>query len=284
MRVRLDALLVERGLAPTRSKAQALLMAGAVRVDGVVQTKAGTRVAADCTLHIDAPLPYVSRGGYKLAHALDTFGLSPQGRVALDAGASTGGFTDVLLQRGAVAVYAIDVGYGLLDWRLRHDARVVLLERTNVRHLAALPPLTAETSTPSTPSIIEANHESGDAMPPRAQCGTIDVSFISLRLVLPAVQRLITGDAWVVALIKPQFEAGPHDVGRGGVVRDARVHRSVLAAVLGEAEALGFGVGGLTRSPITGPAGNIEFLAWLTLAESASCCAIDIDQAIDGVC
>lgn len=244
-RARLDQLLVTRGLAETRSRAQALLMAGQVRVNGQVQTKAGMAVDTASEIMLTHPLPYVSRGGYKLAHALDTSGLSPAGLLALDVGASTGGFTDVLLQRGARRVYAVDVGYGQLDWRLRQDERVVVLERTNIRTLEHLPPLA-----PGQP-------------PPRARAACIDVSFISLRLVLPAVQRLITPDAWIVALVKPQFEAGRHAVGKGGVVRDPATHRQVLHDVVGAATTCGLVVCGASRSPITGPAGNIEFLLWL---------------------
>jgi 23S rRNA (cytidine1920-2'-O)/16S rRNA (cytidine1409-2'-O)-methyltransferase len=257
-RTRLDQLLVARGLAESRSRAQALILAGEVRVNGTPHTKAGTLIDDASEVVVSAPLPYVSRGGYKLAHALDTFGLDPAGRTALDAGASTGGFTDVLLQRGAARVYAVDVGYGILDWRLRQDARVVVLERTNIRHLDALP-------APDT-----------DAAPVLAQCATIDVSFISLRLVLPALPPLTTPDAWVVALVKPQFEAGPQQVGKGGVVRDPTVHRSVLRDVLAAAAGQGWSAGGLTRSPITGPAGNAEFLVWLQRGGTP----LDVEQAI----
>lgn len=238
-KVRLDTLLVARGLAESRTKAQALVMAGSVRVGGQPASKPGALVDEGATVEVLAPLPYASRGGYKLAHALDRFGLSPLGRTALDVGASTGGFTDVLLQRGAAHVYAVDVGYGILDYRLRADPRVSALERTNIRHLEALP-------------------EGA-----RADCAVIDVSFISLKLVLPAVARLITPDAWVVALVKPQFEAGAEQVGKGGVVRDPAVHRAVLRELLAFAGSAGLPPRGLERSPITGPAGNIEFLAWL---------------------
>jgi 23S rRNA (cytidine1920-2'-O)/16S rRNA (cytidine1409-2'-O)-methyltransferase len=220
-------------------------MAGQVRVNGQVQTKAGMAVDTASEIMLTQTLPYVSRGGYKLAHALDTFALSPAGLFALDVGASTGGFTDVLLQRGARRVYAVDVGYGQFDWRLRQDERVVVLERTNIRTLEHLPPLA-----PGQP-------------PPRARAACIDVSFISLRLVLPAVQRLIAPDAWIVALVKPQFEAGRHAVGKGGVVRDPATHRQVLHDVVGAATTCGLVVCGASRSPITGPAGNIEFLLWL---------------------
>jgi 23S rRNA (cytidine1920-2'-O)/16S rRNA (cytidine1409-2'-O)-methyltransferase len=238
-KVRLDNLLVTRGLAETRSKAQALVMAGSVRVAGQPATKPGAMVDEAADVAVTAALPYASRGGYKLAHALDSFGLDPRGLAALDVGASTGGFTDVLLQRGAARVYAVDVGYGILDYRLRSDPRVTVLERTNIRHLEALPE---------------------GAL---ASCAVIDVSFISLRLVLPAVRRLLDPAAWVVALVKPQFEAGAEQVGKGGVVRDPQVHRAVLREALAFAETLGLTPRGLARSPITGPAGNVEFLAWL---------------------
>jgi 23S rRNA (cytidine1920-2'-O)/16S rRNA (cytidine1409-2'-O)-methyltransferase len=244
-KTRLDNLLVARGLADTRSKAQALVMAGSVRVAGQPATKPGAMVDESAEIDVTAALPYASRGGYKLAHALDSFGLDPQGMVALDAGASTGGFTDVLLQRGAARVYAVDVGYGILDYRLRADPRVVALERTNIRHLQALPE---------------------GAM---ADCAVIDVSFISLRLVLPAVQRLTRADAWIVALVKPQFEAGADQVGKGGVVRDSQVHRAVLRQIIAEAAGLGLAPRGLARSPITGPAGNVEFLLWLQAGETS---------------
>lgn len=234
-KVRLDQLIVSRGLAESRSKAQALLMAGSVRVNGQPAGKAGTMVDAGVEIEVTAALPYASRGGHKLAHALDAFGLSPAGLTALDVGASTGGFTDVLLQRGAARVYAVDVGYGILDYRLRADPRVVALERTNIRHL--------------------------EALPEPAGCAVIDVSFISLRLVLPAVRRLIAPGAWVVPLIKPQFEAGPGQVGGKGVVRDPAVHRAVCARIRAWWEGLpGWTVLGLAESPITGPEGNREFL------------------------
>jgi 23S rRNA (cytidine1920-2'-O)/16S rRNA (cytidine1409-2'-O)-methyltransferase len=254
-KVRLDNLLVTRGLAESRAKAQALIMAGSVRVAGQPAAKAGMLIDEAALLEVTAALPYASRGGYKLAHALDQFGLDPTGLVALDAGASTGGFTDVLLQRGATRVYAVDVGYGILDYRLRADPRVVVLERINIRHLEALP---------------------DGAL---AACAVIDVSFISLKLVLPAVQRLLAPGAWTVALIKPQFEAGPEQVGKGGVVRDPKVHRAVLHQALAAAANLGMTPRGLARSPITGPAGNIEFLAWLQPTGEE----LAVETAIDAV-
>lgn len=243
-KTRLDQLLVERALAETRSRAQALILAGSVQVNGQKRTKPGDMVPPESDILVKEALPYASRGGYKLAHALDTFALDTAGLVALDTGASTGGFTDVLLQRGAAHVYAVDVGYGIIDWRIRQDARVTVLERTNIRHLEALP------VEEGAPAVL-------------AQCAVIDVSFISLGLVLPAVKRLLARDGWIVALIKPQFEAGPAHVGKGGVVRDSAVHAQVLHTVLAHAETMGLTPHGLTRSPITGPAGNIEFLAWL---------------------
>ncbi len=266
-KTRLDQLLVQRGLAETRSKAQALILAGSVRVGGAPHTKAGALVADDAEVELAESLPYASRGGYKLAHALEAFALSPAGLRALDVGASTGGFTSVLLQHGAARVYAVDVGYGLIDWRLRNDPRVRLVERTNIRYLEALPA--------DDQPVSRQSHSAGGKIepgalapgplsdPPLADCATIDVSFISLRLVLPAVQRLVAAHAWVVALIKPQFEAGAEQVGKGGVVRDPAAHAAVLRGVLSFAAQIGMPPHGLARSPITGPAGNVEFLAWL---------------------
>ncbi|NNJ11215.1 TlyA family RNA methyltransferase [Chloroflexales bacterium ZM16-3] len=274
MKVRLDQLIVTRGLAETRSKAQALLLAGSVRVNGQQAGKAGTMVDDAVALEVTAALPYASRGGHKLAHALDAFGLSPAGLVALDAGASTGGFTDVLLQRGAALVYAVDVGYGILDYRLREDRRVVVMERTNIRHLESLPGVGSQESG------VGAASPTPDSRPLTPACAVIDVSFISLKLVLPAVRRLVTPDAWVVPLIKPQFEAGPGQVGKGGVVRDPAVHRAVLREALAAAAALGLTPKGLTRSPLLGPAGNVEFLAWLQSGGEP----IDVEAAIRSLC
>ena len=236
---RLDVLLVERGLAETRTRARAAIMAGEVRVNGERVDKAGTPVPRDAQIEVAAPMPYVSRGGFKLAGALDTFGVAVAGRVCADVGACTGGFTDVLLQRGAARVYAIDVGQGQLDWKLRQDARVVVQERTNARYVESL------------------------AEP--VELVVIDVSFISLRLILPAVARWLTPAADVVALIKPQFEAGPESVGKGGIVRDPAVRRRVLADVLGWAAGNGWGVSGLVRSSLVGTDGNVEYLVWLRL-------------------
>lgn len=273
-KLRLDQLLVARGLAESRNRAQALLMAGVVRVNGSVQTRAGLTVDDDADVAVAAALPYVSRGGYKLAHALESFGLDPTGLTVLDVGASTGGFTDVFLQRGAVRVYAVDVGYGVLDWRLRQDARVVVLERTNIRYLEALPALGA------VPGHADEAKASAGALV-LADCAAIDVAFISLKLVLPAVCRLIKPEAWIVALVKPQFEAGVEHVGKGGVVRDPAVHAAVLREVLAAAAELGLSPCGLARSPITGPAGNVEFLAWLQRGGPAVDSALMLRAVLD---
>ena len=240
-RVRLDQLLVERGLVETRTRAQALLLAGKVRVgkgdSARRDRKPGDLIDPATPVDLVEPDPYVSRGGHKLAAALDAFEIDPAGRVALDVGASTGGFTDVLLQRGATRVYALDVGRGQLAEPLRQDPRVVSMERTNARGITA-------TTLPEPVSIV-----------------TFDVSFISLGLVLgPAATTLATRTVDMVALIKPQFEAGREEVGKGGVVRDPEVHERVCGEVVGWLERAGWTVEGVTRSPITGPEGNVEFL------------------------
>lgn len=236
---RLDLLLVERGLAESREQARRLIMAGEVLVDDQVSDKPGRTVAVDANVRVRVQLPYVSRGGQKLEAALQAFPIQVRGVVAVDVGASTGGFTDCLLQQGASKVFAIDVGYGQLAWKLRSDPRVVPLERTNIRHLSALP----------------------DNTP--ADLAVIDASFISLALVLPPTLNLLTPQGEIVALIKPQFEAGQTDVGKGGVVRDAKVHQRVLHETLNLATTLGLTVAGLIASPLLGPAGNVEFLVWL---------------------
>jgi 23S rRNA (cytidine1920-2'-O)/16S rRNA (cytidine1409-2'-O)-methyltransferase len=236
-KIRLDHLLVERGLAETRSQAQALVLAGQVQVNGQPAPKPGTRIPSDAQVSVLQASPYVSRGGLKLEAALDAFRVSVAGAVCADVGASTGGFTDCLLQRGAARVYAIDVGYGQLAWKLRQDARVVVMERTNARYLESLP-------------------EPVDIV-------TLDASFISLRLLLPVVAAWLAPGGDVIPLAKPQFEAERERVGKGGVVRDPQVHRRVLKQVAGYAAASGLAVLGLIRSPITGPAGNVEFLMYL---------------------
>jgi 23S rRNA (cytidine1920-2'-O)/16S rRNA (cytidine1409-2'-O)-methyltransferase len=234
---RLDKLLVDRGLAPSRERAQALILAAKVQVDGERVTKAGRLVPVGSAITLTGEdLPYVSRGGLKLEHALDEFRLSVEGLVAMDVGASTGGFTDCLLQRGAIRVYAVDVGYGQLAWELRQDPRVVAIERQNIRSLPA------------------------DLIPESIQIATVDTSFISLKLVLPAVLLFMADEAALVALIKPQFEAGRAQVGKGGVVRDPAVHEQVCRSTVELVESLGCSVMGVTPSPILGPKGNREFL------------------------
>jgi 23S rRNA (cytidine1920-2'-O)/16S rRNA (cytidine1409-2'-O)-methyltransferase len=255
---RLDTLLVELGLAESREKARALIMAGSVLLDDQPATKPGQMAPAGSRVRVKDSLPYVSRGGLKLEAALDAFAVDPAGFVVVDVGASTGGFSDCLLQRGAAHVYAIDVGYGQLAWQLRQDSRVTSLERTNVRNLSGLP---------------------GSV---QADLAVVDVSFIGLDLVLPAVARILQADGQAIVLIKPQFEAGKAHVGKGGVVRDPETHRSVLARVLAWAVAHGWTVAGLIRSPITGPKGNVEFLALLrrNAAGSSSDLADLIDKAL----
>jgi 23S rRNA (cytidine1920-2'-O)/16S rRNA (cytidine1409-2'-O)-methyltransferase len=242
---RLDITLVERGLVASRERARAMILAGQVRVDGQPSVKAGTPVAEDAEISIDAPEhPYVGRGGLKLAHALDEFRIEADRRRALDIGASTGGFTDVLLQRGAAGVVALDVGHGQLDWKLRSDPRVVVFERVNARTL--------------TPDTLPEGTRRFDIV-------TIDVSFISLRQILPVVPPLLAPGADVVALVKPQFEAGRADVGKGGIVRDPDVQARAVEEVTAAAEQLGFVRLGVVESPITGMEGNREFLLHLRL-------------------
>jgi len=242
---RLDVALVERGLAASRERAQALIMAGQVRVDGQVVSKASVNVTVDAQVALDVPdHPYVGRGGVKLAHALDDFAVDPAGRRALDVGASTGGFTDVLLQRGAASVIALDVGHGQLDWKLRSDPRVVVMERQNARTL--------------TPQQLPEDARRFDLI-------TIDVSFISLRQILPVLPPLLQPGGDVVALVKPQFEAGREEVGKGGIVRDEGVHKRVVDEVTAAAQALGLQRTGVVESPITGMEGNREFLLHLRL-------------------
>jgi 23S rRNA (cytidine1920-2'-O)/16S rRNA (cytidine1409-2'-O)-methyltransferase len=242
-KIRLDVLLTEKGLAESRSQAQALILAGKISVNGQLMTKPGLQVFAEANITVKEEMPFVSRGGFKLADALQRFGLDPTGAVCADVGASTGGFTDVLLQHGAAKVYAIDVGYGQLAWKLRQDKRVIVLERTNARYLEALP---------------ESVH-----------LVTIDVSFISIKLILPAVSQWLTLPGQVIALIKPQFEAGREQVGKGGVIREKSVHQQILEQTINAAIELSFDFLGLIPSPITGPAGNHEFLAYFGWHTSA---------------
>ena len=240
---RLDQAVVARGLAASRERARALILAGKVRVDGQVQAKAGHATADASAVTVDEPdHPWVGRGGVKLAHALDTFQIDPAGLDVLDIGASTGGFTDVSLQRRAAHVVALDVGHNQLDWKLRTDPRVTVIERVNARALTA--------------DQLPAAHR-------RFGLVTIDVSFISLRHILPPVRPLVDPAGDLVALVKPQFEAGRGDVESGGIVRDAGVHDRVIEEVTAAAAAAGFARRGLTPSPITGAEGNQEFLLWL---------------------
>jgi 23S rRNA (cytidine1920-2'-O)/16S rRNA (cytidine1409-2'-O)-methyltransferase len=244
-RLRLDLLLVERAIAPSRERARALILAGQVKVDDHVVAKAGTLVPLEAAVELLRPdHPYVGRGGVKLAHALDVFGIDAGHREALDIGASTGGFTDVLLRRGAARVVALDVGHGQFDWTLRQDPRVIVLERFNVREL-------------------QPSH-----LPGPMDLVVIDVSFISLRLVLPVIPSLLRPGADIVALVKPQFEAGRAEVGKGGIIRDPAVHERVVAEVSGTAARLGLATLGVTESPIMGATGNKEFLLHLARAET----------------
>ena len=241
---RLDVLLVEQGHADSRTKAQAIIMSGLVYVDGQKADKPG--ISYEETVDIEVrtgTCPYVSRGGLKLEKALRDFGVKPEGYVCSDSGASTGGFTDCLLQQGASKVFAIDVGYGQLDWKIRSDPRVVVMERTNVRYV--------------TPEQL------GEPL----DLSVVDVSFISLKIVLPVIKTFLKPDGQVLCLIKPQFEAGKDKVGKKGVVRDAKIHKEVLDNFVANVTEIGFTILGMTFSPVKGPEGNIEFLAHLTLAE-----------------
>ena len=254
---RLDVLLTEQGFADTRAKAQAIIMAGIVYVNGQKADKPGVSFEDTVAIEVRGEVcPYVSRGGLKLEKALRDFGVKPEGYVCSDSGASTGGFTDCLLQQGASKVFAIDVGYGQLDWKIRSDPRVVVMERTNIRYV--------------TPEQL------GEPL----DLSVIDVSFIGLDIVLPAIKALLKPECGqVLCLIKPQFEAGKENVGKKGVVRDPAIHQMVLQRFVELAHSLSFTILGLTFSPVKGPEGNIEFLAHLTLADEADT-AIDIEQVV----
>lgn len=237
---RLDVLLVQQGLASSRELAKAYIMAGNVYVDGMKEDKAGTKVAVNAAIEVKGnQMKYVSRGGYKLEKAIDAFGISLDGKICLDIGASTGGFTDCMLQNGAAKVYAIDVGYGQFAWKLRQDERVICLEKTNVRYVTK------------------------EQVPDAGDFASIDVSFISLTKVLPAVLGVLGEKGQLVCLIKPQFEAGREKVGKKGVVRDIAVHKEVIEKIAAYAEEQGLGILGLSFSPIKGPEGNIEYLIYL---------------------
>ena len=258
-KVRLDVLLTERGLAESRSKAQAMIMAGQVRVDDQVVLKPATGVQPNSTLTVDSGPRFVSRGGEKLDAALEAFGIDLTGLTCVDVGASTGGFTDCMLQHGAEKVYAIDVGKGILHWKMRNHPKVVIMEKTNARYVESLP-------------------EPIDFV-------TVDASFISLKILLPVIKNWFGkapsvngGGLGGVVLIKPQFEAGRKDVSRGdGVIRDPEIHRQVLRDVLTYAQEEGFGIKALLRSPVLGPKGNVEFLAWLDLTGNPA----DIDALVE---
>ena len=240
MKKRLDVLLVEKGLAPSREKAKAYIMEGKVFVENQREDKPGTNFDENSKIELHGKkLAYVSRGGLKLEKAIKTFPVKLDGAVCMDIGASTGGFTDCMLQNGASKVFSVDVGYGQFDWSLRQDPRVVLMEKTNVRYLK--------------PEDI------GEQL----DFASCDVSFISLSKILPAIFPILTDDGTMVCLIKPQFEAGRENVGKRGVVKNPKVHRDVIAEVFGFTEALGFAVKGLTFSPIKGPNGNIEYLMYI---------------------
>ena len=255
-KVRLDVALTEKGLAPTRQKAQAVIMAGSVFVNGQRADKPGMAVAADAEIEVRGRvMPYVSRGGWKLEKAMKTWPITLTGKICADIGASTGGFTDCMLQNGAQKVYAVDVGYGQLDWKLRSDERVICLERTNARYLTA------------------------EQIPDPLDFASVDVSFISLKLIFPALYALLKEGGEIACLIKPQFEAGREKVGKKGVVRDPAVHREVLESFLGYAKDNHFTVLGITYSPIRGPEGNIEYLGFLRKSEEPDA-PLDIDAVV----
>jgi 23S rRNA (cytidine1920-2'-O)/16S rRNA (cytidine1409-2'-O)-methyltransferase len=249
---RLDVLLVEQGLTVSRSNAQALVLAGEVRVNSQPASKPGMKIPRDSMIELIARAPYVSRGGFKLAKALDDFAFDVTELVCADVGASTGGFTDVLLQRGARRVYAIDVGYGQLDWKLRNDDRVVVMERTNARYL--------------------------ERLPEQVDFASVDVSFISLKLIIPKVMNWMSAGGQIIALIKPQFEAGPEKVEKGGVIRKEEVHRNVLENIIQWSISHKLYPAGLIPSPIKGAAGNREFLILLNSQREY---LIDIEEAMD---
>ncbi|MBR3179776.1 MAG: TlyA family RNA methyltransferase [Clostridia bacterium] len=239
-KVRLDVEMVKRGLSPSREKARAEIMAGEVRVNGVRAEKAGQEIPEEAEIVVvGEAIPFVSRGGLKLDKAVKVFSINLEGRVCADIGASTGGFTDVMLQNGASHVYAIDVGYGQLDWKLRNDDRVTVMERTNARNMAP------------------------DWFDQKVTFASIDVSFISLKLILPPLYQCLEEEGEVVALIKPQFEAGRNEVGKNGVIRDCSVHARICEEIMRFASNSGYAVKDLSYSPITGPKGNIEFLLYM---------------------
>ncbi len=253
---RLDVLMVERGLAPSREKAKAILMSGIVYVDGEKEDKAGTNVSSDVEIEVRGnTLPYVSRGGLKLEKAMKEFPITMEKKICMDIGSSTGGFTDCMLQNGAAKVYAVDVGHGQLAWKLRNDERVVVMEKTNIRYV--------------TPEDID------DVL----DFCSVDVSFISLTKVLLPAKQLLKPEGQIVCLIKPQFEAGPEQVGKKGVVRDRKVHQQVIHMVADYARSIGFYTAGLSFSPVKGPEGNIEYLLWLVQEEDLAV-PIDVEAVV----
>ncbi|MEP7135599.1 MAG: TlyA family RNA methyltransferase [Chloroflexota bacterium] len=256
-KIRLDVLLVDRGLAESRAKAHALVMAGQVRVADQVVLKPATAVDTKAVLTVDTGPRFVSRGGEKLDAALEAFAIDVKGLLCADVGASTGGFTDCMLQRGAVKVFAIDVGKGILHWKLRNDRRVVVMEQTNARYV--------------------------ESLPEKIDFVTVDASFISLKVLLPTIKKWINSETNLLCLIKPQFEAGKKDVARGdGVIRDPEIHKSVLLDVLSFVQNEGFGIRGLIKSPLLGPKGNAEFLVWLKQASGEGGSA-ELDPMVENV-
>ena len=255
-KIRLDQLVFEKGYAESREKAKALIMSGDVFIAGQRTDKPGLQVNEDTELDVRSKgLPFVSRGGYKLDKAISVFNIVCADKICIDCGASTGGFTDVLLQNGATKVYSVDVGYGQLAWKLRNDSRVVCLERTNLRYVDS------------------------EIIPEMLDLAVCDVSFISLKLVMPAVKSLLRDDAEILCLIKPQFEAGRDKVGKKGVVRDISVHREVVCDIIDFMRNAGFGILGLDYSPIKGPEGNIEYLCYMSNEPSRNV-DIDIEQVV----
>lgn len=255
-KIRLDARIFELGLTESREKAKAFIMAGQVYVNGMKATKAGVTVSEKDIIEVRGSSEFVSRGGHKLKKAMSVFPISLKDKICMDVGASTGGFTDCMLQNGAVKVYSVDVGYGQLAWKLRSDPRVVNLERTNIRYVTE------------------------EQIPDKINFASVDVSFISLCLVLPAIYPILSDDGECVCLIKPQFEAGREKVGKKGVVRDKNVHSEVIEKIYNFAIETGFSVAGLDFSPIKGPEGNIEYLIYLKKQEETNA-IVDIDAVVD---
>lgn len=258
MKERLDVLIVNRGLAPSREKAKAIIMSGIVFVDGQREDKAGSTFDDKVSIEIKGnTLKYVSRGGLKLEKAMTCFDIDLNNKICMDVGSSTGGFTDCMLQNGALKVYAVDVGNGQLDWKLRNDERVVCMEKTNIRYV--------------TPDQID----------DKIDFSSIDVSFISLTKVLMPVKELLTDSGEIVCLIKPQFEAGREKVGKKGVVRDINVHKEVIYMVIEFAKEIGFTICNLDYSPIKGPEGNIEYLLYLSKDQGHAVCNVDVDSVVE---